>query len=127
MPAKEADKKVPKQKVSRLSQRAIIEKIGNIPIRKVNYVSIYLDERAMKKIALILLKCPDLSVAKIIAISSKPCECCKQKKIQIAHGDKIILVPKGLLSCKKEKRGSNISTKKRIYDTQSPGQSTSAS
>lgn len=91
----------------------IIEMIGNIPIRKVNYVSFYFDERAMRKIARLIQKAPSLSVAKLVALSSKPCDNCKDKKIMLAVGTKVVLIPRGLLSCKRETNGSNISKKKR--------------
>lgn len=91
----------------------VLETIGTIPIRKVNYVSVYINEANMRIIAKAILKMPTMSVAKILALSGKPSDCCKSKKVMVAYGDKIVLIPRGLLSSKRDTNGSNIAKKKR--------------
>lgn len=104
-------------KSTRSQRHPIIEMIGDVPIRRVNYLSFYFDERAMKIIARLIAKVPKLSAAKIVALSSQPCECCKGKKIMMFVDGKVVLIPRGLLSTKRENNGSNISKKKRNEQT----------
>lgn len=85
---------------------------GNIPIRAVNIVSIYIDERNMAAIAKIAKGCK-MSVAKIIAFSGQPCPSCKDKPIVISHQGIVVEIPRGLLSTIKSNSGSTITNKKR--------------
>jgi hypothetical protein len=83
---------------------------GNIPIRKINSLSIYIPENNFRKIAE-LVNQTGLSAAKIIAASGRPCTCCKDKAVEVLVDDIVFRIPRGLLSEKKWNNGSNISSR----------------
>lgn len=91
----------------------ILYYVGDIPIRAVNIVSIYIDERNMAAIAKIACGCK-MSVAKIIAYSGQPCPSCKSQPITITHQNINVEIPRGLLSTIKSNSGSTITKKKRV-------------
>lgn len=87
--------------------------VGDIPVRLYNQLTIYLNEPAMNKVAEIAKANPGLSCRKIIAISSKPCECCVGTVIEVTHNGKTVRIPRGLLPIPKNSQGKTASNKKK--------------
>ncbi len=77
----------------------ILSYVGEIPIRKRNYVRLELNDNEYTKLAEIALK-TNLSIAAIIAYLAQPCSC--------GISSITITIPKGLLSTKKNKSGRSI-------------------
>jgi hypothetical protein len=85
---------------------------GNIAVRSMNLISIYLPQIAMAKVARISND-HGISLGKILALSSKPCECCKGQIITINHNGVDINIPKGLLYSPKQQSGIPLSKRKK--------------
>ena len=88
--------------------------VGNIPIRECNVISIYIKETDMVRIATIA-QMSDMSVAKIMAFSGKPCEACKDNLIECTHKGQQVLIPRGLMSINKMESGFPLSAVKRKH------------
>jgi hypothetical protein len=79
--------------------------IEGVPVRKKNILSVYIDERRWITI-IELVNLSGLSAAKILGISSKPCDCCKNKPIHVVlDNGATVEIPRGLMYYKKESRG----------------------
>lgn len=75
----------------------VIDMIGDIEIKKVNYLHMSLNEHEYRRLVLLSLK-TGLAVAKIIALSAQPCCICGNEQVTLT-------IPLGLLSIKKLNSG----------------------
>lgn len=97
------------------SDYPVLDTVEGVNVRKKNILSMYIHD--MRFIRIIeLVKETGLSAAKIVSLSSKPCECCKGKPVEFTMSDGTkVEIPRGLLYYKKEVRGGKtiVQTKRK--------------
>lgn len=86
----------------------IVERIDGIDIRESNNLTLTLNRYEYSRLVKVFIATgKTISMAKIIAILSKPCENC-------GHDCSTLSIPKGLFSTNKLSTGKNISSHKKI-------------
>lgn len=88
----------------------ILYHIESVPIRKNNLISIYMPEHVMAKV---VRTCVDtgLSAAKVLAISSQPCDCCRGKNVEVTIDGVTYEIQRGLFTAKRSNSGMKIHEK----------------
>jgi hypothetical protein len=86
--------------------------VGTVPVRTNNILTIYIPENAFAKLAKIVSD-TGLSAAKVLAISSQPCECCRGKSVSVNIEGESHEIPRGLFTAKRSGSGVNVQKKKR--------------
>lgn len=107
-----AKSSTPKKSTYYKNHYPVKKTVADVPVRKVNVISLYLPEGPFEKV-LRLSEKTKLSAAKIIALSSKPCSCCKDIPVEVKTIDGIFLIPRGLIVYKKTNSGVTIINNKK--------------
>lgn len=89
-----------------------IGKEGDIPVRMNNLLSLYFPSAEYRVIAK-LVNLTGLPASRILAISDKPCEHCKDTPIILMVNNVQVPIPRGLLSSTKKKIKSRSANPKK--------------
>lgn len=100
-------KKKPK---TRNEKYPVLYYIGGIPIRASNFITIYIPEMNMVKVATAAAK-SNLSIAKLLALSGQPCESCKNTPVEVTVNGTTVAIPRGLMSFNKQNSGETTKNK----------------
>jgi hypothetical protein len=92
---------------------AVIDYVGAIPIRKNNNLSIYVPEWSYRKVVEIV-NATGLSAAKVLALSSRPCEHCQGTCVEIDLDGTSYYIPRGLFPWNRTNSGVSIKNLKRV-------------
>lgn len=101
-----------KKKLPWNERNPVLYEIDGVPIRRVNIVSVYIPEHCMVKIAK-ALKGTNLSIAKILSLSSQPCDSCKHTPVITVDRGNTITIPRGLMFINKINSGFNVKNNKK--------------